>query len=179
MPGCVTPRPPVAAGTTFRLIARDRALIQDEGTRVEDPASEARLPPRLPPCPGSPRCRSRRPCLCVPAATLFVTSTEVSVSLAPAWLRIPPPEPAARPPWMVNFEIETFPPSTSNTRSKLFPSTIVLAPLPLMVRFPRDVEVAGRCRILTRAGERQFEHARGNDNRVGVRLGVGCHDGRA
>ena len=36
---------------------------------------------------------------------------------------------------MVNFEIDTFPASTSKTRSKLFPSTIVLAPLPLMVRF--------------------------------------------
>ena len=92
-------------------------------------------PPTPPAVPGFPPVPFTPSVPFVPAATLFATCTEVSVSLAPAWLRIPPPEPAARPPWMVNFEIETFPPSTSKTRSRLFPSTIVPAPLPLMVRF--------------------------------------------
>ena len=100
--------------------------------KIPPPSASPPTPPAVagfPPVPFTPSVP------CVPAATLFVTSTEVSVSLAPAWLKIPPPEPAAKPPCMVNFEIETFPPSTSKTRSKLFPSTIVLAPLPLMVRF--------------------------------------------
>ncbi len=85
-------------------------------------------PPAPPAVPGFPPVPFKPAVPAAPAATLFITCTEVSVSLAPALLRIPPPSPAARPPSMFNFEIETFPACTSKTRAKLFPSTIVLRP---------------------------------------------------
>ena len=91
-------------------------------------------PPTPPGVPGFPPVPFKPAVPAAPAAMLFTTCTEVSVSLAPALLRIPPPSPAARPFSIVSFEIETFPASTSKTRSKLFPLTIVLGPLPLMVR---------------------------------------------
>ena len=81
------------------------------------------------------------------------------------------PSPAARPCWIVTLEIDTLPPRTWKTRSRLLPSMMVLAELfPLMVRLPRDVEVSGRAGVLPGTGDRQREGAAGQDDGVGAAL---------
>ena len=110
---------------------------------VSDPA-ELKIPPPRPsvpsiPLPPSPPTRPppepTAPSVpFLPAATLFRMVTEESVTWPPVF-KIPPPSPAAWPCWIVTLEIDTLPPRTWKTRSRLLPSMMVLVePLPWMVR---------------------------------------------
>ena len=104
----------------------------------------------------------------VPAATLFVTSTDVSVSRRAGVVEDPAPRARRQAALDGQLRNRDFPPQHIEDPVQIVPVDDRARALTLDGQIPRDVEVAGRCRILPRAGEREFEHARGNDNRVGV-----------
>ena len=116
-------RPAEAAGAADRLVRRDRGLGEGERPgRVEGPAALAGA---------AAAGAAKEPA--APAATLFATTTELSVNWPPS-LRIPPPSPVTRPCWIVTPVIDTLPPRTSMTRSVRLPSMIVRpAPCPWIV----------------------------------------------
>ena len=131
----------VSAGTAVSadgLVRGDGAVGNGERSgRVEDPAPLAILPgPAI--TSGSPELAAQAGCsrrTVRPGGDIVQDRHRGKRHLA-AGVQEPASRAAARPCWIVTFEIDTLPPRTWKTRSTVFPSMMVLEePFPLIVRF--------------------------------------------